>query len=88
MIGPEGTGNKASVSQVHNEQIKLLATGFNNVAVACIVIGVVTPISAMSFGVASAPPLSFRAGTFALVWLLAGGCIHWSARHALRRLKP
>ncbi|MFY9289537.1 MAG: hypothetical protein WAP03_02365 [Methylorubrum rhodinum] len=76
------------MSQVHNEQTKLLATGLNNVSVACIVIGVVTPISAMSFGVASAPPLSFRAGAFAVIWLMAGGCLHWCARHALRRLKP
>ena len=80
--------SKEPLSQVHNEQTKLLATGLNNVAVACIVIGVVTPISAMSFGVASAPPLSFRAGAFAVIWLMAGGCLHWCARHALRRLKP
>ena len=40
------------MSQIHNEQTKLLATGLNNVAVAFVVIGGVTPVTAMSFGVA------------------------------------
>lgn len=43
------------MSAVHNEQTKLLATAINNVAVAFIVIGAVTPMTAASFGVPTAP---------------------------------
>jgi hypothetical protein len=76
------------VNQIHNEQTKLLATGLNNVAVAFVVIGGVTPVTAMSFGVASAPSLSFGTVAFATVWLSAGVAVHWAARRALRSLKP
>lgn len=74
------------MTQIHNEQTKLLATGVNNVAVACIVIGFVTPISGMGFGAANAPPLSI--GTVAFAWILAGSVVHWLARRTLRSLKP
>ena len=76
------------MNQVHNEQTKFLATGVNNVAVACIVIGFVTPISSMGFGAANAPPLGLDTIGFAVAWLLAGSGIHWLARRTLRSLKP
>ncbi len=76
------------MNQVHNEQTKLLATGLNNVAVAFVVIGGVTPVTAMSFGVASAPKLSFGTVAFAAIWLCAGIAVHQAARRALRSLKP
>jgi hypothetical protein len=70
-----------------NEQTKLLATGLNNIAVAFVVIGVVTPITAASFGVASAPHLSWSTLGFAVIWFCAGAGLHWLARRALRSLK-
>ena len=75
------------MTAVHNEQTKLLATALNNVAVAYVVIGFVTPVTAVSFGVASAPPL--RAGTvfFAAIWLCTAVGLHWVARRVLRSLK-
>jgi hypothetical protein len=47
----------------------------------------VTPVTAVSFGVASAPPL--RAGTvfFAAIWLCTAVGLHWVARRVLRSLK-
>ena len=42
------------MNATHNEQTKLLATAINNVAVALIVIGVVTPLTAVSFGIPAA----------------------------------
>jgi len=73
---------------IHNEQTKLLATGLNTIAVAFVVIGGVTPLTAISFGVATAPSLSLGTAGFALVWFGAGAGIHWVARRVLRSLRP
>ncbi|HJE26047.1 MAG TPA: hypothetical protein K8W01_20560 [Methylorubrum populi] len=75
------------MNQVHNEQTKLLATGLNNVAVAFVVIGGVTPVTAMSFGVTTAPRLSLGTAAFALAWFCTGLGLHWGARLALRSLR-
>ncbi|KQT50484.1 hypothetical protein ASG52_06605 [Methylobacterium sp. Leaf456] len=64
------------MNQIHNEQTKLLATGLNNVAVAFVVIGGVTPVTAVSFGVASAPNLSVGTVAFALIWFGTGLGLH------------
>ncbi len=72
---------------VHNEQTKLLATALNNVAVAYVVVGFVTPLTAMSFGVSSAPPLRTATATFAGIWLCTAIGLHWVARRVLRSLK-
>lgn len=76
------------MSAVHNEQTKLLATAINNIAVAFTVIGAVTPMTAASFGVASAPPPSFGSAFFVTIWLCAGAGLHLLARRALRSMKP
>lgn len=76
------------MNATHNEQTKLLATGINNIAVAFIVIGVVTPITAVSFGIAAAPAPSLATAFFAAVWFCAGVGLHILARRALRSLKP
>lgn len=84
----EGAGERIQrpVNQIRNEQTKLLATGLNNVAVAFVVIGGVTPVTAMSFGVASAPHLSIASATFAAIWIGAGAGLPWVARFVLRSL--
>ena len=56
--------------------------------VAYVVIGFVTPTTALSFGVASAPPLQGTTVLFVLLWLCAGVSIHWIARRVLRSLRP
>lgn len=70
------------------EQTKLLATGINNIAVAFIVIGAVTPITAVSFGIVNAPAPSLGSGFFVGVWLCAGAGLHPIARRVLRSFKP
>ena len=75
------------MTAIHNEQTKLLATALNNVAVAYVVIGFVTPVTAVSFGVASAPPLKLATLLFVLLWLCAGAIIHWTARRVIRSLR-
>ncbi|KQP50508.1 hypothetical protein ASG40_12015 [Methylobacterium sp. Leaf399] len=75
------------MNTTHNEQTKLLATGINNIAVAFIVIGVVTPVTAVSFGIAVAPAPSLATAFFAGVWFCAGAGLHILARRALRSLK-
>lgn len=72
----------------YNEQAKLLATGLNNIAVAFIVIGVVTPVTAMGFGLPSAPAVSVWTIAFSAVWFGAGAGLHWLGRRVLRSLKP
>ena len=76
------------MSLVHNEQTKLLATALNNVAVAYVVIGFVTPMTAASFGVASAPVMRLESVIFTVVWLCTGCALHYGARRALRSMKP
>ncbi|WP_430913808.1 hypothetical protein [Methylobacterium sp. sgz302541] len=76
------------MSAVHNEQTKLLATAINNVAVAFIVIGAVTPMTAASFGVPTVPTLTLGSGFFVTIWLCAGAALHFLARRALRSMKP
>lgn len=71
-----------------NEQTKLLATAINNVAVAFVVIGFVTPVVAVSFGNAGALSLRVENAVFALVWLCAGFVLHWTARQILRGIRP
>lgn len=80
---------RARVSDAtRNEQTKLLATGVNNIAVAVVVIGSVTPVTAVSFGMPTAPALGSGTAIFAVIWLCAGGTIHWIARRILRSLRP
>ena len=60
------------MTAVHSEQARLLATALNNIAVAYVVIGFVTPMTAASFGVPSAPALRVENAIFTLVWLGTG----------------
>ncbi len=75
------------MSAVHNEQTKLLATALNNIAVAYVVVGFVTPVTAVSFGVSSAPPLKTATVSFAAIWLCTAIGLHWVGRRVLRSLR-
>lgn len=76
------------MSAVHDEQTKLLATAVNTIAVALVVIGVVTPITAMSLGIATAPVLRPTTVFFAAVWLCAAAILHRIGRRVLRSIRP
>ncbi|MCJ2058879.1 hypothetical protein MKL09_20315 [Methylobacterium sp. J-048] len=75
------------MSAVHNEQTKLLATALNNIAVAYVVIGFVTPITAISFGIANAPPLRPATAFFVAIWLCTAIGLHWMGRRVLRSIR-
>ena len=74
------------MSLVHNERTKLLAAGLDTIAAAFVIIGVVTPVTAVSFGIADAPKPTGVTAFFAAVRLCAGFGIHWIARRVLRSL--
>lgn len=60
-----------------NERQKLRANWFNNVGVGVVLVGFVTPLAAMLYGLSTAPPFD-RWQTYALplVSLIAGSVIH------------
>ncbi len=71
---------------IHNEQLKLAATLFNNVAVAFIVTGFVVPIVALAYQ--AAPPRGRYWVVYVLLWLATAGLNHQIARHLLSRMRP
>lgn len=62
---------------VSNEQAKLTATLFNNVAVAFVVAGVVVPLVALAFGTAGPGTRSWFG--LSVVWMSVAFVIHWIA---------
>jgi hypothetical protein len=77
------------MSKVLDEQTKLLANLLNTVSGAVIVTGVVAPLVAVSFGIATAPtrPLLVLL-TACAVWLVVGVLLHRLGIKVLRRLTP
>ncbi|KNY22536.1 hypothetical protein AKJ13_11440 [Methylobacterium sp. ARG-1] len=73
---------------VHDEQTKLLATALNNIAVASVVIGFVTRITAMRLEVASALALRPATAIFAAIWLSSSFGIDAIGRRVLRSVRP
>ena len=74
------------MSLVSNEQTKLTATALNNVAVAMVVVGALTPI----VGMMDQAPGSTRSAFLvigSLGWFLIAMGIHLIARRVLRSLK-
>ncbi|GEO98290.1 hypothetical protein [Methylobacterium haplocladii] len=55
---PRGQRPPGLSDLAYDERAKLSATGLDNEAVAFIVVGVVTPVTAVNFGVPSAPAIS------------------------------
>ncbi|WP_345819852.1 hypothetical protein ABC766_26550 [Methylobacterium fujisawaense] len=51
-------------------------------------IGCVTPITAMSFGIANAPVQRPAIAFFAAIWPCAAMGLHWIGRRVLRRIRP
>jgi hypothetical protein len=84
--GPPSYPFSARLKLVHNEQAKLSATALNNVAVAFVVLGIVTPM----IGLAQVRALPTEAASYvvSLGWLLTGAILHLTARLILVRLEP
>jgi hypothetical protein len=76
---------QAHAKLVHNEQMKLGATLFNNIAVAFIVTGFIVPVIAFAYRTA-APRGNFWIG-YALLWLVTAGANHQVARYLLSRMR-
>jgi MFS-type transporter involved in bile tolerance (Atg22 family) len=74
---------------VHNEKVKLTATAFNTSAVACFVVGVLTPVAAtVARGVPMQRPDMTSIGSPGVVsWLGVGIIPHLLARSMLGRLR-
>ena len=69
---------------VHNERVKYTATFLNTIAIACVVVGVVTPVQQ-----AMANPLGVPLWALAVAggWLLVGAVLHLGVRRLLGRLR-
>ena len=71
---------------VRNEQAKLAATFFNNIAVAFIVAGVIVPIVASAYG--TAVPTGRFWIAYILLWLVMAYTNHLIGRTILKGIKP
>ena len=71
---------------IHNEQLKLAATAFNNFCVAFVVTGVIAPTVALAYQV-STPHGGFWS-VFVVLWLTMGFCSHLIGRYILNGMKP
>ena len=71
-----------------NERIKLTATFLNTVGSGSVVVGGITPIAAVAFGIQAGPtrPIA-TAFAIAGAFIAFGVALHWLARLFLRRLK-
>lgn len=78
------------MSEIRNEQTKLLAAALNTAATSCFTVGVATPIAGYLYNVsnlqASLPLGTLVAGGIA--WLAAAVILHLIARRILRGLLP
>jgi len=77
------------MTEVEKEQTRLFANALDRASTACLAIGVLTPMSVLSFGqpagiMAQLPPI--RAGI--ATWLFCAWVLHMAALRALRELTP
>jgi hypothetical protein len=77
---------EAAAKLVHNEQMKLGATLFNNVAAAFIVTGFIVPTITYTYRTA-VPQSRYWIG-YAVFWLATAGLNHQIARYLLSRMRP
>jgi hypothetical protein len=72
---------------VHNEQTKLFAGMLDRVAIVCLAVGVVTPISAFVLGAPQAPMANLpRLIGSGFVWTAAFVALHQAAQNVLEDL--
>ena len=75
-----------TVTNVHNERVRLRATLLNTMAGSCFTVGVFTPIAAAVLKVAAVEINSGRLIINAVFWLSAALVLHWRASRGLGRL--
>ena len=68
------------------EKTKLLATALNNLGVAIVTIGFVTPLIAFLYKAASAPPIE-AVVALSGIWLATGAVLHVIARLILEDMR-
>jgi methylmalonyl-CoA mutase cobalamin-binding subunit len=81
----KGTAMSRRSKTVHNEQLKLAATAFNNLGVAVIVTGIIVPVVALAYQ--TALPKTRYWAAFAVLWSLVGAVLHLIARRVIERLE-
>jgi hypothetical protein len=72
---------------VHNERTKLTATGINNIAVACIVAGSLSPIVAFAYGLNVPHQEVWKFALIEVAWISVGLTLHMIARAVRGRIK-
>jgi hypothetical protein len=75
------------MSVIHNERTKLTATLLNNLAVASIVAGGLSPLAAFAYGLTPLHRDAWIIGLLSAVWILAGTALHLIARAILGRMQ-
>ena len=78
----------ANENLVRNERLKLTASWLNTLAGACMTAGVIAPLAAALFGVATVPVSSLTLGLGVLIFFLVGIGLHLLARLVLKGLRP
>lgn len=76
----------ARIKLIQNEQAKLSASAVNNVGVAFVVVGIVTPV--VAYAQSPSPTTSVLPLVISGIWLLTGAILHLAARLILVSLEP
>ncbi|PYE89542.1 hypothetical protein [Phyllobacterium leguminum] len=71
------------MSLIHNERIKLLANAFNTAATSSFTVGVLAPIAAAFYNVATTPVRSSTIIIGVGIWLFSAFALHLGARRIL-----
>ena len=72
---------------VHNEQMKLRATGMNVIAVGFIISGIIGPFTNVATAITPTTVINDQSIVFMLVWLLVALILHCGAALVLRNLR-
>ena len=80
---PDSDEEEARLRMIWNEQRKLEATFINNLGVATVAAGAITPLLANLYGVSDAPPLSWLTNGWLIPIVMVAGfglnalAVHW-----------
>lgn len=73
---------------VHNERMKLSATFLNTIGSATVVVGGITPLAALAYGMGTITREVWLAVALAVCWIAAGVGLHFVGRAILGLMKP
>jgi hypothetical protein len=77
-----------AMSLVENEQTKLLAAALNTAATSSVTVGILAPMAAAYYSLASTHVALNTVIVGGMVWLTGAIMLHMAARHVLRGLMP